>query len=237
MKIKLDKDFKQGKFLSLLKSIDRSKRESEIFSDLIIMASAALYSWKRDEKVENQYLEKAKGYNKEQLGKFAELIAYITIALTEEEKDFLGGIYQHLNMGNKKLSQHFTPQRISDAMAEITLQPEVKPKPGKVTTILDPCCGSGVMLISAVKVLKMQSEKNIEHALFVGQDIDTLCAHMTFIQLSLLGVPAIVKCGDTLSGEVIWYRETLWYHTYKIEEKLEKEDIFCTHNEPESFPA
>jgi hypothetical protein len=35
---------------------------------------------------------------------------------------------------------------------------------------------------------------------------------MTFIPLSLLGAPAIIICGNTLSKEVFWKRETIGYH-------------------------
>lgn len=237
-KITFDKGSYQDKFLVLLKSIAYNKRESELFTDFITMASAALYTWKKDEKVEKEYLARAKLYNREQLDKFTKLLAYISLAFDEEEKDFLGGIYQCLNMGSNRLSQFFTPQDISDSLVQLTLQPGIKP--GKVTTILDPCCGSGVMLISAANEVKRQDEKNIEHVLLIGQDIDSLCAHITFIQLSLLGVPAIVKCGDSLIDEVIWHRETLWYHTYKIGEKLRKEkegDKAYKCNKLELFPA
>jgi hypothetical protein len=47
---------------------------------------------------------------------------------------------------------------------------------------------------------------------------------MTFIQLSLLEVAAIVKCGNSLTDEVVWQRETLWYHKYDIGRRLMKQE-------------
>jgi type I restriction-modification system DNA methylase subunit len=214
-------DYKK-EFISLLENINKSKRASEVFYDWLIMAAAALYSWKKDKDVENDYLRVVKAYTKEQLDKFARLLAIIVKAMHEEKTDFLGNIFMQLNMGNKRLSQFFTPYNISSMMAEITLPDKINKK--RIIKILDPSCGSGVMLISAASVLEKRDKNYQKYVLLVGQDIDSSCAYMTFIQLSILGVPAIVKCGDSIIDKINWQRETLWFHQYNIGPRLEKQE-------------
>jgi type I restriction-modification system DNA methylase subunit len=212
----------QKSFMSILEKIDKSKRSGEVFTDWAIMSSAALYNWKKNMDVENEYLLIEKKYSKAQLKMLAELLSYTVLALDENKKDFLGDIYMELNLGNKRLSQFFTPSSISILMAKMSLDEDMI-KSGRTVSIMDPCCGSGGMLISSADVVE-EYGGSYENILLVGQDIDDLCAHMTFIQLNILKIPAIVKCGNSLTDDFNWSRETIWYHIYKIKDKMNKRD-------------
>jgi type I restriction-modification system DNA methylase subunit len=210
-------------FLKFLRNIDHTKRDREIFADWLIMAAAALYSWKKDMKVEEEYLQVAKKYTKEQLNNLAKLLG-IVITLYEEHgpRDFLGDIFMQLNLFNRKFGQVFTPSNISDMIAEMSAPFEII-KQRKIATVFDPACGSGVMLISMANILRKQDTEYYKYILLVGQDIDPICSYMTFIQLSIIGVPAIIKCGNSLIDEVIWQRETVWCYEYNIGERLLKQ--------------
>ena len=62
--------------------------------------------------------------------------------------------------------------------------------------------GAGGMILSFAKALK---EKNINYQqelLVEATDISDICVYMTYIQLSLYGIPAVVYCGDTLSQQI-----------------------------------
>jgi hypothetical protein len=215
-------DNHQKKFMSILEKIDKSRRLGEIFGDWVIMMSASLYSWKRNIEIENEYIRRAKKYSKEQINLFAELLVCITEALDEEIYDFLGQIFLNLGLANKQLSQFFTPSQVSDMMVRINIGDDILAS-GRVISIYDGCCGSGGILISAIKCLEEKDKNFRERVYFVAQDIDSICAHIVFVQLSILKIPAIVNCGNTLKDEVIWSRETIWWHINKIDDKLSKQ--------------
>jgi len=65
------------------------------------------------------------------------------------------------------------------------------------TTMSDPCCGSGRMLLSYLKICR-ENDINIDKVYFEGADLSKLCSCMTYVNLSLLGASAIVYNQDTL---------------------------------------
>jgi hypothetical protein len=48
---------------------------------------------------------------------------------------------------------------------------------------------------------------------------------MAFIQLSLLEIPAIIVCGNTITMETYWQRETIGYHLADMDFRLRSEKI------------
>jgi type I restriction-modification system DNA methylase subunit len=97
--------------------------------------------------------------------------------------------------GNKVTGQFFTPFHVSELIAGVTLQKE--DENGKIT-INEPCSGSGGMVLAAVKAL-MKKGKNPQQVLnVVAQDLDWNCIYMSYVQLSLNGLDAIVIQGDSL---------------------------------------
>lgn len=63
----------------------------------------------------------------------------------------------------------------------------------------DAACGAGAMLIAFANVAKKHGINYQKQVLFIAQDIDRTAAMMCYIQLSLLGCPAIVAVGDSLA--------------------------------------
>lgn len=99
--------------------------------------------------------------------------------------DCLGQFFQnHISRG--KHGQFFTPEHVCDAMAAMLISKEDRNK-----TIMDPCCGSGRMLLGAAKVSR--------HNYFFGADIDPRCAKMCAINLCLNGLQGEVAWMDSLS--------------------------------------
>ena len=215
---------RKNEFIKTLESIKPSKNAYEVFSDWLVLASNALYAWKKDKLVENEYKEVAKNYSKEELEKHAQLLAITVNALGEKEHDFLGEIFTMGEFLNGKKAQIFTPFHISQFMAEIMIADNGLPK-NEVFTVCDPCCGSGVMLAAAISVMKGHGFNYQQNALFIGQDIDARCARMAFIQLSLLGVPAVIYCMNTLTMQTYWHRETIGYHMAGMETRLRAEEL------------
>jgi len=198
-------------FLNILEKIDYSISPSDQFSNWLILTASSLYSWKNDEKVEEEFNEIRKKLTDEQYEKYAQLFALTVEALHEKEHDFLGKIFSIGKFSNDKKAQYFTPDCVSKVNAAIMIGKKRLPK-NRVCTVIDPCCGSGSMLIAAIAEMKEKNFNYQNNAFCHGIDVDARCARMTFIQLSLLGVPAVITCGNSLSKEVFWERETIGYY-------------------------
>ncbi len=79
--------------------------------------------------------------------------------------------------------------------------------------------GAGGMILSFANVLKENNINFQEHLLVEATDISEICTYMTYLQLSLLGIPARVHCGNTLAMKdrfilctPFFYRN---YHTFR----------------------
>lgn len=103
-----------------------------------------------------------------------------------------------------KQEQIFTPYHVCELMAEITMEDIVgKVEKDGYITLNDPCCGAGATLIAGIHAARKRLEKaNLNyqnHILVAAQDIDMVVALMCYIQLSLLGVAAYIKVGNSLT--------------------------------------
>ena len=162
-------------------------------------------------KRENRYLEIVKKYDANTLEMFPALCAYLTMAFERDPfDDYLGRIYMELFGGNKKLGQCFTPIDVCRACAEMTVQP----KDGELQTLADECSGGGAMLIAACEVYHKRGIDYQRWLKITAGDLDGLCVHMSYIQLSLIGARADVyhrdaitrKCFDvfTTPMQILW---------------------------------
>lgn len=202
---------------------------SSIFADAVAMMAYSVQNavhFRRD--LEEKYLNIAKRYGKEELAQFARLLGLISHGLTDKFGDFLGECYMGLSMGNKHAGQFFTPYHVSQVCAKITIGDEKGAK--KVIeeegffTICEPACGSGGMIVAAVEDLKDKGINFQQDVLVYASDIDHRCAHMCYITLSLLGVPAIVQVANALTLETYDTFYTPFYvmNYWKFRRKPEK---------------
>ena len=170
------------------------------------------------ESYERRYMEIAAGYRKQELDTFAEALGvfmgWIDSALKGDApfRDFAGEIYMDSGTSNGKAGQFFTPYHVSKLMAECNfdkdkLKAEIAEDPNRVITIAEPTCGAGGLIVAAIDVLKDAGINYAWNAFVDCGDIDARCVHMTYLTLSLLGVPAVVRRGDALALD---YSET-WY--------------------------
>ncbi|MGP8215760.1 MAG: N-6 DNA methylase [Bacteroidia bacterium] len=183
-------------FTATFNRIAHSKAEDAVFTDFLDMVICALSLGQYEE----EYLEIVKRYKKEEVNLFCELLAQAAIIMDDGGiglKDCLGEFFQnHITRGRN--GQFFTPEHICDFMAQINMDKETTV--GK--TILDPCCGSGRMLLSAAKVNR--------NNYFYGADIDARCVKMTAINLCINALPGEVAWMNSLSGEH-WGGYTIGY--------------------------
>ena len=212
-------------FIKVLDSIKYSKSRHEVFNDWLILTAASLYApWKKCQEIENEYLEIANKYTKDELDKHSHLLAITVEALEEKEQDFLGEVFTFGELGNSRTGQFFTPYHISYLMAEIAIGENEIPD-NRILKINEPTCGSGGMVIASIEVLKKRGFDYQNNAYFVCQDIDARCARMTYIQLSLLAAPAVIICGNTLTFETYWQRFTFGYYKSGMDFRLKAEKM------------
>ena len=185
-----------------------------VFEDFLAMIAISISNsvdkiqWDKREK---QYLDIVKPYNREELELFCEMYAILVAQLdlhADEPQDVLGPIFHELELHNKYNGQFFSPVSICDMMGKMTFSKSDKnfEKKGYIT-LYEPCSGSGAMVLGFVKAMA-QSKCNFRTQVVVtATDIDIKCVYMTYIQLSLYGIPAVVIHGNTLTVEE-WSR---WY--------------------------
>lgn len=170
------------------------------------------------EAYEQRYLSIAKTYKREQLDLFVSALAVFTGWIQKAMdgdvpfRDFAGEIYMQSGTSNDKSGQFFTPYSVSKMMAEVNvdkdkLKAEIAADPDKVITIGEPTCGAGGLIVACIDVIKDAGINYAWNAFVDCGDIDARCVHMTYLTLSLLGVPAVVRRGDALA---LKYSET-WY--------------------------
>ena len=144
--------------------------------------------------LEAAYLERIKDFPHPE--KLAHALGMLIAALEEKSRDFLGDAYQALYMANKRAGQFFTPTELCRAMAQMMLG-DTKPDPESRLTLGEPAMGGGATIIAAVEVLKANGFGPRDFMVY-GTDIDATCFYMAYIQLTLLGIPAVLTRGDGL---------------------------------------
>lgn len=166
----------------------RGYQPYDVFSDWLDLMTYALQ--RRDP----EYLKIIRRYpNDREIGHreadyYAQAFGALTAALQTGFQDYLGMIYEeHISTGH--LSQIFTPESLSQAIAEMSIDRQDTP-----FTVCDPACGSGRLLIEAVK------QGPVKYA--CGIDLDARCAKMTALNLLFMNINAVVVCGNTLTDDM-----------------------------------
>lgn len=177
----------------ILKSLEAVLRHGyssyNVFTDWLDLM---LFALQRDDE---RYLEIVKRYkNNQPMGEreidyFCHAFTLLQLEMQKTNDDVLGEVYMQWNMNNKYRGQFFTPKHVASAMAHM-LNPKGR--------ILDPCCGSGVLLVEAIKTM---DNETIDGSVFVGQDIDLTCAKMCALNLLFFNVNGYVVWGDSLLME------------------------------------
>lgn len=141
-----------------------------------------------------------------------QMLAEIVKELEDNDlTDVLGKIFEELNFNDEYKSQFFTPMSVSEIMSKLTFDSEhIQQKINETGSfsLYDPCCGSGSLLLGAVKTIRELGFNPQTQLLIYASDVDERCVHMCYLQLSLYGIPAIVVHQNALTQETIgepWY--------------------------------
>ena len=184
-----------------IKDLSGSRSPYDIFCDWVKLMALSMQNeccmiqddtWKLRE---DEYMKTITPYG--EAGKvFPEMCGMLTLALDECLSDTLGEIYMESGCGNKNTGQFFTPFHVSEASAAMALAGMIEKES---ITLNEPSCGGGGMIIAAAKILKEKGINPQRVLKIVAQDLDWKAVYMCYVQLSLLGLDAVVVQGDTLA--------------------------------------
>jgi len=173
------------------------------FLNLSAISLANVVPTAEKEEREKTYHAILSGYREEEKEIFPQMLNLVVLALSDNpEQDFLGSLYHYLNLHQQQKGQFFTPYHICEFMSELQFTEDEKAEKLEekgYISVNDPACGAGAMLIAFANVAKKHGINYQKYVLFVAQDIDRTAAMMCYIQMTLLGCPAIVVIGDSLA--------------------------------------
>lgn len=204
----------QKELAKLLNSFYGRHNHWQVFSDFCEMGAITFSNavdFAQREKREERYLQIVKGYNREELDKFAQGLAHLTMALEVGFCDVLGRTFHDLELHNKWAGQFFTPYDVSRMMAKMTVgdAEDIKARIAKrgFVTAQEPAVGSGSMVIALAEAMRDAGINYQQHLHVTAIDVDVKCVHMAYLQFALLHIPAVIVHGNTLSLEEYshWY--------------------------------
>lgn len=182
----------------------------EVFSDWVRTSAIAVQNasvmihdkvW---EKRESDYMDTMKRYSPGEQDKMSEMFYLLVETMEEGYDDVLGSIFMQAGLGSGITGQFFTPYNISRLCGRMAVDNQIEGyHEGDLITLHEPTCGSGGMIIAAAECLKERGINYQRVLEVVAQDLDWRCVCMTYLQLSLYGIKALVVQGDTLADPYI----------------------------------
>ena len=178
----------------------------QIFSDWIglmaagISAQSERYNQTVAAKREEHYLAIVNKYSKEEVNDMVEMMSLLAMEREDNMRDVLGEIYMKAGCGSARTGQFFTPYHLSHMTAKVAYEGNIQRwKDMQQIEINEPSTGGGGMIIAVAQVMR-ENDINFQQKMHVvAQDLDWNGVYMTYVQLSLLGIKAIVAQGDTLA--------------------------------------
>ena len=177
----------------------------QVFTDWVSMAAISISNACRPlkDKIymerEEKYLDTFKKYNKEELKMLTDMLGALTLCFEDKMCDMLGDIYMKSGCGSKRTGQFFTPYHLSYLTASLVYDEQIsKLAESEILEVNEPSSGGGGMIIAVAEVMKNQGVNYQKQMHVVAQDLDWNSVYMTYVQLSLIGIKAVVVQGDTL---------------------------------------
>lgn len=204
-------------FTKRFKSVSSGSRNRyDVFRDWAECAAISAYNSpvttgilspnSQSDAMEKRYLEIVANYKKDELLAFTEMFAIVQMALNLAKVDFLGQLYEELELGGKRTKgEFFTPFSVAKLMAQVTfdeqqVQSLIEEK-GYVT-VYEPCVGAGNLLIAAARQLEELGHDPKKHMLFTAVDVNKMFCHLTYIAAASLDLMGWVCHGNSLSEEM-----------------------------------
>lgn len=175
-------------FMTLFDRLSRVHSCVEVFKDFLDVFLFVLSCGKYRE----DYVRIDKLYDEQEKRTFMQMVQVVADH-SEGFCDILGEVFmEYISHGHN--GQFFTPQHVSDLMAGVTC---AGIRPGQ--SVYDPTCGSGRMLLSAVKSLSLTHPNG--RIFCYGSDIDLTCVKMATINMLMNSIPGEIAWMNTLTLE------------------------------------
>ena len=182
-----------------------SKGILESFSEFCLISRLSFQQVLRFDREREEKIIQMQRASKNPKG-YAEALSVLVNALEYRTGDFLGEWAGLNNALDHRSGQVFTPYYVSKMIAQFSvgnLKRQEIP-----LSINEPTCGAGSMVIAAFETLR-ELGYGPRDFYVIAQDIEALCVNMAYIQCTLLGIPAIVRHGDTLLNQIYCEYPTL----------------------------
>lgn len=188
-------------FMDTFRVTARYHHRYEVFSDFVKLSACALENaFMKSEAIEAEYMATINRYEKADAERMAQLLAWLVMGLEQGMCDFLGSLYMELELGSANIGQFFTPFTMSELMAQLVIGDRLAElETSSYITLSEPTCGGGGMVIAFAKQMLERGYNPQTQLRADCVDIDPVAARMCYIQLSLLGIPARVVIGNSLS--------------------------------------
>ena len=193
----LKKDFNKQ-----VEAAAKSRFVVEVFADMVramalsIEGTVALGD--RCDEIEKEYEAIQERYTDDEFSHFYAALAITTAALNQKHEDFLGHALESLGAANTRNGQFLTPVDVSRLMAKMNCAKPLDYKPGQIVNLYDSACGTSVLLIEGAEALLAAGVRQGDLLVIAG-DLDGRACDASYVQLSLLGYPAIVQHMDALT--------------------------------------
>jgi hypothetical protein len=194
-------------FIKRITALDHEKSSYDKIRDFCEMAFCAYAkttapSSERAQELEDRYMQiVGTCRNKDTVRAYPELLGVAANAI-RQGCDFLGSVATEMEILNAQIGQFFTPYELARFMAMISLEDaQALIRQNGFLTLQEPASGAGGMVLATAQTLQDNGFDPGLHILVNAVDVSPLCFHMTFLQLTLRGIPALVEHGNTLTGE------------------------------------
>lgn len=208
-------------FVKCVERASRHRRQQEVFADMVramslSMEGATVTDTEIAAGIEREYADIRARYAADEFAEFPKALALTMAALETAREDFLGHALEALGASNTHNGQFLTPVCVSRMMSAMLYPTVDNYTPGEIVKLNDPACGTSVLLIEGAERLL---EKGVRQGdlLVIAGDIDSRACDASYVQLSLLGYPAIVRHMDALAMRRISRdRYTIGYFLHRL---------------------
>lgn len=198
--------------VSMMNTLGRRHGAHKVFRDFVTLAACAISNSvdkAKFEEREKMYMDTVRQYEREEVQVFPQMLAELVMLFEEGGmSDALGKLYMQLDLGNSSAGQYWTPYEVCKMMAKISYfgggddeGTKAKVKEKGFVRISDPTSGGGAMLIAFADAMHEEGINYQQHMHASAIDLDFTAAMISYVQLSLLHIPAVVQHGNSLSME------------------------------------
>lgn len=209
-----------------MREFSHSHDPYSVFSDFVEICALAISNrvdTPQFDAREKRYMEIVGKYKPDEVQRFAAMFAELQLCYRSRVDaigdpggawvpdnglgDVLGELFMALELGNDRAGQFFTPYSVSMLMAMMTVGDGASIRERGLITLQEPACGSAGMVVATAQAMHQAGLNYPETLHATCVDIDKRCVHMAYVQLSLLGIAAVVVHGNALSLDVwgVWY--------------------------------